>query len=208
VKLYHGTSSVSLKMIMEKGIRPRGKRRSLWKEHPSAIDRVYLTRAYAVYFACHAAKEHKSNAVVIEVDVDEANLVPDEDALAQVKISDEEFLFLNKLDLAERTRYWKEAAPIYPELWQKSIEWLGNCAHMGTIPASQITRYVEFEPTLEIMLGHDPVISISNYKFMGEQYVRCLGQFVESGGKEGRRVQHPAAEKLFAELREKMQKGT
>jgi hypothetical protein len=200
MKLYHGTSSVALKMIMKRGIRPRGKRRSLWREHPSAIDRVYLTRAYAVYFACHAAMEHKGDGVVLEVDVPEIRLVADEDALAQITITDPELKFLNNLDLTARTEWWKRNGPGFPGLWETSLRLLGNCAHMGIIFPKQIMKMVQFKVTPEIMLGHDPVISIMNYKFMGEAYMNTLQKFVDTDGREGRQVRHPVSEALFQKL--------
>ena len=45
MKLYHGTTEwVALKAITE-GLKPRGERRSVWKDAPSRPDAVYLTES-------------------------------------------------------------------------------------------------------------------------------------------------------------------
>jgi hypothetical protein len=185
--LYHGTSEKFLDNILREGLSPRLSRKSHWKAHPSAKDRVYLTNAYAVYFAT-AVAEKGERGVVLQVDVDVSKLVADEDALAQCKIVDEDLQHLNAMNLKERTKFWKKQAPRYPELAQISLERLGNVAHMGVIPPAQIVKFVTFDIVPEIVFGHDPTISVLNFTLLGNCYKKALREFVESDGKEGRVV--------------------
>jgi len=183
--LYHGTSEANLDQILRVGLKPRGKKKSLWTEHPSAPNRVYLTDAYAIYFANCAVKIGE-RAVILKVEVPEFKLVADEDALAQTKIVDEDFKFLNDLDIKERTKFWKKNAPKYPHLAEFSLRALGNAAHMGVIKPSQIVKFVTYDVTPEMIFGHDPTISVLNYKLLGEGYRTALAKFVDTDGKEGR----------------------
>jgi hypothetical protein len=67
MRLFHGTSAKKLDKIFKEGIKPRGRKKSLWAEHPSAPDRVYLTKAYALFFGSMAAGEDDSEGAVLEV---------------------------------------------------------------------------------------------------------------------------------------------
>jgi hypothetical protein len=182
--LYHGTSDLVLDQILKNGLKPRGRKRSLWKEHPSASDRVYLTKAYAVYFACHAKHTMGGNGLILEVDVDPQNLVADEDALAQA----DRFNAPLGGSIKEKTKFWRKEAPFYPHLAEFSLRVLGNAAHMGVIPPSQIKKHLVFPVTPDLIYGHDPSITVMNYAFMGQSYVNALSKFVETDGKEGRVV--------------------
>ena len=107
--LYHGTTSRHLDSIREHGLLPRyDERPTRWDENPSATDRVYLTNAYAVWFAWTAA-EAGEKGVVVAVDVEEEDLVADEDYLAQTNWQDEALAFLQDMSLEQRTLYWKNA---------------------------------------------------------------------------------------------------
>lgn len=185
--LYHGTSERNLESILKTGLAPRGRKKSIWKEHPSAPDRVYLTDAYAVYFAVIAAKKGEKG-VILKVEVDTANLVADEDALAQTKIADADFL--NSMSIKGKTAYWKKNAPKYPKLAEYSLDALGNAAHMGVIPPDQILKTVVFDVVPELVFGHDPTISVINYRLLGPCYRKALAEFVETDGKEGRNVSY------------------
>jgi len=186
--LYHGTNSDALDQIMTKGITPRGQRKSLWEAYPSARDRVYLTDAYAIYFACCAAKDGQQG-VILQVDVNPRRLVADEDALAQAKCTD--LSVLNGMNLQQKTAWWRKNAPKYPGLASDSLRLLGNAAHMGTIFPSQIVKVIKFDVTPEIVLSNDPTITIMNYQLLGTEYRNALKLFVETDGKEGRRPAYP-----------------
>ena len=67
IRLFHGTSQKHLNSILKKGLMPRGKKPSNWEEYPSANDRVYLTRSYAIFFAIQSAHLTDTDPVIIEV---------------------------------------------------------------------------------------------------------------------------------------------
>ena len=186
MRYFHGTTEACLNSIEKKGLMPRGKRQGVWQEFPSATDRVYLTTAYAIYYACCAASLTKqSRGVVIEVDPYPGKFVADEDALAQQNWMDEEFLWLNELSLEDKTAFWRNKAPEYPGMAWWSQEALGTFAHMGKIPPSQIKKVVTFDITTDHLTGHDPSITLLNYKILGGRYEAALARFVDSDGKEG-----------------------
>lgn len=90
MKLYHGTHTEALEAILSDGIVPRLQSRTegTWHHLPSKPDCVYLTTAYALYYAIAAVPEgsHACPAIIeIETEgLDESLLCPDEDFIAQV----------------------------------------------------------------------------------------------------------------------------
>jgi hypothetical protein len=176
LRLAHGTSARHLESILANGIRPRGKGRSQWKECPSAPDRVYLTDAYAFYFAQQAVKA-KDDALIIECEVDRGGLLADEDPIAQL-CGPENPLTLKYPDLRKRTKVIRDRLPFMDEagreeLLDTSLTSLGTAAYLGTIepkmfvraalvPAADITRVV--------LMECDPTITTLNYTFMGDHY--------------------------------------
>lgn len=181
MKLYHGTTSKYLPTILRDGLLPRNTtgQRSNWKEHPSADDRVYLTDAYAIFFAYSAADEDE-RGLIVEVEVDEGEdfLVPDEDVLAQAEFSHESFAFLHDMSMKERTIWWKVHAPNYPELWKDSLQRMGTVAVMGGAGPEQITGAWSFPINVELLLEHDPCISLMNYRICGDKYREQLQEFI------------------------------
>ena len=57
--LYHGTSERVARNVLKHGLGPRDDTECAgnWEDHPSAGGMVYLTAAYAPYFAMNAANE-------------------------------------------------------------------------------------------------------------------------------------------------------
>lgn len=167
--LYHGTSALNLDSILKKGILPRGRKKGNWEEFPSHKKLVYLTKAYPFYFAgCSLKKSEK--ALVLEIDtdlLDENNLFPDEDFIAQS--SGDQFGKTSKIRQANILRQLDGLR----HYWKLSLEKIGNCGHLGTILPKAIVRYCLFDTrerkdiTLQMM---DPSISTINYFFCGEQY--------------------------------------
>ena len=183
--LYHGTTSRHLDSIREHGLLPRyDERPTRWDENPSATDRVYLTNAYAVWFAWTAAKAGEKG-VVVAVDVEMEDLVADEDYLAQTNWQDEALAFLQDMSLKQRTVYWKKRAASFPAMAEHSLAKLGTVAHMG--PCLDIVKIVEFDPLVAI--DHDPTISLLNFRMLGGQYRAMTKDFVDSDGKLGLRWQ-------------------
>ena len=160
--LYHGTDERSLQKILSHGIKPRAqtRRKSVWDEHPSMPDRVYLTVCYAPYFAAVASDGNRGRAVLLEVDwchLDGALFRSDEDLIMQVT---------------------RESSPILDDAtlqraWTHSLNLLGCVAYKGTIPMYAVTRYslVNLEDNANIaLMCLDPTISLMNYKLCSTKY--------------------------------------
>lgn len=183
MKLYHGTSESVARLALTEGLRPRsdrGEAESLWAGHPSSADHVYLSAAYAPYFAAHAT-EAPDRMAIVEIDTDllpdgEDSLVPDEDWLEQATRGQEipEDWSLPADDMAARTAWFRDRLHWFAHLWGKSVEGLGNCAHEGTIPPEAITRVSFIDPATTpkgiLFMVSDPSISLLNYRFVGAKH--------------------------------------
>jgi hypothetical protein len=173
VKLYHGTSAKAASRILRRGIEPRGKRRSEWDcvDFPSRTDCVYLTNAYAPYFAINATNGGSTLCAVIEIDtfkLNPFNFVPDEDCLTQYNRQ-----FKPEWDIKQRTAYFREKLHEWAGDYEKSIQAMGNCAHLGKIPLEALTRIAYFDTKLATEFSWasvDPSISILNYQNIGQKY--------------------------------------
>ena len=168
-KLYHGTSAKFLDSILSGGLKPRGRKKGNWESFPSRSDMVYLTTAYAPYFAINSCQK-KEKALVLEIDfskLDYSKLYPDEDFIAQVLAHQQE---KSIEDVHEQVRSELEG---YQHHMPDSLEGLGNCSHRGPIPAGAISRYVliDCETRKDLsMMSLDPSISLMNYRFCGSRY--------------------------------------
>tara|TARA_R100001163_G_scaffold1919_1_gene3042 strand:- start:1 stop:609 length:609 start_codon:yes stop_codon:yes gene_type:complete len=175
--LYHGTSSKNLEEILDKGISPRYKRESVWKENPSRDDMVYLTNAYAPHFAqCSVDYEEEKlerntehEAVVFKVKVDVNNLYPDEDFLEQITRHDEAWKDTLNLSMEFRTLWFKDNLLDYKDNYQNSLKALGNCCHKGIIKPKDIVKYTVLKSD-RIIEYSDPTITLKNYLFLGKKY--------------------------------------
>lgn len=168
--LYHGTTSRHLSRILSQGIEPRGKRRKgNWDSFPSHPDLVYLTTAYAPYFAWHAARKGEK-AMIVEVDgsrIADSCLFPDEDFVSQCVSKTE------RRPLSEVHPKIRDTIFYYGDLAAASIEHLGNVAHRGAVDPAAITRLatIDLEKRRDLAWAcMDPSISLVNYKFCGGKY--------------------------------------
>lgn len=167
--LYHGTSYKNLASILKNGIRPRGKRKGNWKEYPSRPDMVYLTNAYAPFFAIQSCKG-KEKALILELDplfLDQKSLYPDEDFIAQA-IATQQNLSIEDVHCSIR-----ETLEEYQHHAVDSLNGLGNICHKGIVPLCAISRYCIIDTKERPDLGMaaiDPSISIMNYRFCGSRY--------------------------------------
>ena len=187
MKLYHGTSESAVTKILSQGfIKPRGKGRGNWKHTvDSNPDAIYLTDAYAIYFAGNAAKLDKNERLaVIEIDTEKLNpfwMAPDEDFLEQAtrKQAGENLAPTNK-PMKFRTRWYRKRLLNFTPSWQLSLEHMGNCTYHNHIPTSAITRIAFIEPDAYArmiwMAGLDPMITIMNYRIMGLKYRNSIKQ--------------------------------
>lgn len=164
MKLYHGTTASLLSAVLQKGLMPRGKRKSNWDEAPSNPRCVYLTDAYAPYFCFHEGK----TGLVVEIEterIDQAKLLPDEDVLEQTSRRTGEVSGTT----LERTAYYRNRMHLYShEQWRQSLKAMGTCAHLGKIPIAAVTRVAVIP--FQYFWFWDASISLINYKLVGSRY--------------------------------------
>lgn len=176
--LAHGTSARHLDDIQTFGLKPRQILGvpSLWDKCPSDSRCVYLTNAYAFYFALNACAEKGEDALIVEVEVNRGRLDADEDYLGQSSRGTE--WEADFPDLIQRTLFMREAITKMPNnsrltLMENALENLGTVRHNGPIPASKITRIARVpakEHVRLVLTECDPTITIMNYRIMGERY--------------------------------------
>lgn len=174
--VYHGTSETAARQALKSGIQPRrlsgsdGNWKHTVKSNP---DFVYLTVAYAPYYAAAVTDMGRERPAVIQIDLDaldQDRLFPDEDFIEQAMrgkpLGPSE-------ELKKRNRYVIEHIEGYRENWKLSLENLGTLCFKGVVPASAITKIVAFDASknpgvaLDML---DPLVSLANYKWCGEKY--------------------------------------
>jgi len=163
--LYHGTNLTFGKAIMENGFLDRvGSHKSNWsKDIQSKEGFVYLTNAYAFYYAVACSKGSKG--AIIQVNVDAKDLYPDEDFIMQInKLSKEETALINLED-------YKHTAML-------SLNNLGTvCIKPDRIT---VTGYREFDIN-DIIRYSDPSITLMNYRILGGYYKKLTTTWFETG---------------------------
>lgn len=171
--LYHGTTETVARQVLKHGIKPRGvKKKSNWLGCPSHPKAVYLTTAYAGYYAICAINKDDERAAIIEIDetkLDPCKLVPDEDACEQLMRGRDGI----KGTMIERTAYYRENLVNFAGQHKTSLNALGTCAHLGRIPPKAITRVAIFDPRKVAIASCaflDPCISVLNYQLVGSKY--------------------------------------
>lgn len=180
MKIYHGTTKTIALASLNDGLVPRGERPSRWQDNPSRSDAVYLTDAYAPYFAAHSADTPNGEQWgIVEVDtdlLDDDAFVPDEDWLEQasrhggVGGAPDGF---DRLSMNDRTCWFRDNSHRFSHTWKLSLEGLGNCAHLGEVPSEAITRVSIFNPEHNPTMAFaalDPQISLLNYRLLGNKY--------------------------------------
>ena len=176
MKIYHGTSDKYLTDILRNGIKPRGAKKSNWEDIPSRTDMVYLSTAYASYYALNATGKgkRKDKVLIVEIDYEELDtikLYPDEDFILEV---------LNKAGHTSTTRDKAKAdLEYYKEHYYHSIEKMGVCCYKGKIPINAITRMCIFDAQKrpELAMAIDPSVSIINYAIRGDFYKKLNSWF-------------------------------
>jgi hypothetical protein len=177
--LYHGTSAAFLPEIRKDGLVPRGKKKSNWSHSPSRTDCVYLTDAYAPYFAVMADDKKQEGCAIVEIDTDrlmfrDSFLLPDEDALEQVGRGHDSV----PGDMGARTRWYKKNLTKYngKGQWILSLKALGTCCHYGEIPVEAITRIAVTDPkkNADLLMQWDVSVTLTNYRLLGDSYKRQM----------------------------------
>lgn len=178
--LYHGTSLSAWEAILRTGqIEPRGGRRGNWDHTvPSHEAVIYLTTAYATYFAACATQEGDAG-VVLEIDAEALkpeSLCCDEDAYALLDLKRQHA----DKDAHALAAMAKQALPTGVEYAAASLKVIGNCGYQQNIPLSAICRAVRIDWSANLELARaalEPVISPQNYRFFSDSY-RQLTQWL------------------------------
>jgi hypothetical protein len=197
MKLYHGTSIKRLPLILEEGVKPRGKKKGNWSTTITSNPRaVYLTTAYPLYFA-NAASKGSDASVIFEIDTDLLDhwlLAPDEDFLEQATRGSPQFASITNKNMIERTKWFrKRAFTKFQHEWQRSLNGLGTCCYYSEINPESITRYATIERKAPIQRLSDPSISIVNFKLLGGFYRNLVSKIFN----------YPITEKNIAPLFDK-----
>lgn len=180
--LYHGTSYSRIRSILRNGIQPRsvtGMTKNT-SDFASMQEAVYLTDGHALHFACNASQMHE-RWVVIEVDTekipaDDLWLVPDELFLEQVtRGSDLSGIdgFNAEQTIPQRVRAFQHQIHNFSHLWQSSLDGIGSCAHLGSVPFEAMTRVVVIDPSCHPFmcgLGMNPDMTVSGYAVSQHKY--------------------------------------
>lgn len=177
MRLFHGTSTEHLDQILANGIQPRSitGRPSNWENDvPTRTDLVWLTTAYAVYYAVEAAGE-EHDPVLIEVDCKKLpDIFPDEDFIANLR-SDGTHESWNVERAAIDPRD-------YEDLWSASLQRSGNISTSNVPPAAiQSHRVIPTEGNglLLFNTGLDAIPTDVNYPDCGRFYHECLAAYFE-----------------------------
>jgi hypothetical protein len=169
--LYHGTCSRHARAVLKRGLHPRGKKPSLWEAHPSRADHVYLTQAYASFFARQAVQPGYQMAIfrIAVEDLDPARLFADEDALESANRYKDT---AHMPTLFERTAHYRDLWEIIPEArkWEASLDYLGNCSHNGPIMPDAIDAIALIKRQSALSWMSDPTITRANYSLLGPYY--------------------------------------
>ena len=162
--LYHGTSDHNARKIEKEGFVPDEKYN--WKVK-SKEGFVYLSLAYAPFYAMTAKNRSSNKGAIIGVEVSEEKLYPEDDfVMYQLGLPKYTQKDLDKINLVEIKLLYKE-----------SLKYMGNaCAK----PKDIKILGVRFFDTSRLLLVCDPVISPLNYRIMGEYY-RNLTRWIYGG---------------------------
>lgn len=166
-------------MILEAGILPRNatKQGSNWDgKIQSKPNLVYFTTAYPVYYALAAAGSD-DDLVIIRVDVDETELYPDEDFIAQC-------LWKQRICGSSLEDFIFEIDPTaYKNMSMHSLEHNGTACALS-VSADQIIDYKIISrknKDLILHIGGDAMPIPMNYKFKGEYYKNCIKALFQNG---------------------------
>jgi hypothetical protein len=179
--LYHGTSERYLSNIMHRGLLSRciTGNPDNWPEHPAHPEYIYLTNCYSPYFAQACANNVDGEGekwVIVEVDVDEGTLLPDEDFLEQINRHDA------GKSMKEATAFFKQNLRKYRDHALHSLTHLGTVCTDYTIPPEKITRVAVYDWRSNRPLSWmaaDPCITLLNHKFMASKYESLTRWFFE-----------------------------
>jgi hypothetical protein len=190
MKLYHGTTSRHLSKILAEGLTPGNQNQNSNWDHTVAADTstVYLTNAYALFFANQALADEGNDdtLAVLEIDIEqlwEEYLVADEDAVEQTSRGKDNLPAT--WSVHKRTEYYRAHANEYS--WEGSLNALGTCGYQNVIPPGAITRIalISIKKFVRMVMGgYDPFISIMNYHLMGHKYRYAMRWLFDAGAEQ------------------------
>lgn len=170
--LFHGCRSSALASIRQDGLLPRSMTgRDNWdhtaSSHPEA---VYLTTAYPLHFALSSDADGHPCILRIRTDrLDSDDIVGDEDSYALAGAAHRDLPA--DLGTSERAAFWRDR--LDETRAEFSLQLIGNCAHLGSIPPEAIDQVLVIDAREAAMLVYafaDPVIAPANYRFLGKDY--------------------------------------
>lgn len=136
---------------------------------------VYLTVAYAPYFALLSTDPSKERVAIIQIDLDKLDadrLYPDEDFIEQALRGKR--LGKTKLnDMYARNKYIIQRIERYRLNWMTSLASLGTVCHKGAVPKEAITKVIVMDVKKNrgmLREALEPTITITNYRVCGEYY--------------------------------------
>ncbi len=137
--LQHGTSVANTENdILNTGLKPRNGKGNWFREtqHPSMENIVYLTNEIhnSEFYAARTAMISGSDCAIIQVDVPEDNLYPDENLFQKNYLYDKDEMKEMQDKVLENRSMWIE-----------SLEKRGMVGHMGIIPKERILNIRKFK---------------------------------------------------------------
>lgn len=149
MKLLHGTSSSNAEHIMKSGLKPRRGAGNWYKKHqfPANKQFVFLASIPEAYefHAMRTALIHNSYCTVVEAEVEEEKLYPDENlfpAKEQVGIYHRDQL-----------KHYQELALDSKELWKESLEKISTVAHRGSVEVDKLKVVMQYPIEKSIYYG-------------------------------------------------------
>lgn len=153
IELYHGTSKTNAEKIEVNGFNLNACQRNWTDEYLSRPGFIYLSSAYALYYA-QATKE--TNLALIKCSISEKDIYPDEDFMIHIfknKFSPQE---INRLD-----------ADLLKDYGQGSLKYLGcACARPEDVEIIGV-RYFSDNGFWKVS---DPCITLMNFHILGGYY--------------------------------------
>jgi hypothetical protein len=181
--LYHGTTSRNLVAIQQEGLRSRRTTGcpSNWSGRvESKPGFIYLTDAYPVYYALAAVKADE-DLLLVKVEVDEAQIYPDEDFIAYAMSGghgERSRDLIARIDPADYRDHWRESLARNGVACTPSVE-------PERILAFQSLRQADWPRILE--MGGDASPTPMNYFVLGGCYRRSIEALFEHGQDEADR---------------------
>ena len=181
--LYHGTSERNLKVILKKGLLPRStsKRRTNWDRNPSHPEAVYLTNAYAGFYA-NASCKGRERWAILEIDTDKLSpfaFAPDEDFLEQAGRGKDGI----SGDMKQRTTALKKqlfsnySGNLEAPSTAASLKYLGNCTYFGPIFVS-CTSQPNFSISIRALSASTNLPSCRSRLLSDPRFLICSGTSV------------------------------